>query len=242
MRALLALCMLPLAVVSHTALSRQVPSSVRLTIAALDTICYPNCAHPTEWKATLVAELLDSAGTVIPPNSLMFYEWGADFCGGNGLGWGFSGGNGLWILDVDGNKLKNTDGCCLSCPYQSYMVGVRVTVGGVTVTSPLVRVPDGGIDWRGDHAAAAPNPFDLTRDAVLILSLPVRDPTVQVTMVSPSGDLAFRREYSAVEYFGRKVVQIRASDFAASITSGVYFVVAKTSSDQFLLKIVFIRR
>jgi hypothetical protein len=234
--------MLPVAVISHSALSRQVPSSIRLSIAALDTMCYPNCAHPTEWKATLVAELVDSAGTVIPPNAQLFYEWGVDFCGGRGFGWGFAGGNGLWILDVDGNKIKNSDGCCPSCPYQSYLIGVRVFAGGSYVTSPLTRVPDGGVEWRGGHVVAAPNPFDLTNASVLTLSLPVLDPTVQVSFLSLSGDLAFRREYTAIQYFGRWVVQMPASDFAETVTSGVYFVVAKTSLREFTLKIVFIRR
>jgi hypothetical protein len=238
MRTLLVLCMGFLAVVPRTALSRQVPSALRLRIAALDTVCYPNCAHPTEWKASLVAEFLDSAGTVLPPDAQAFYQYGADYCGGNGFGWGFAGGTGLWYLDVDGNKIKNTAGCCASCPYQSYIVGVRVMVGSAYLTSELIRVPDGGTEWMSVHAEAAPNPFDLTNSPTLTLSLPVQDDVVQVSFLSISGELVFGREYSTSEY----VVHVPAKDFAENISSGVFFVVAKTSSEQFIMKVVFLKR
>ena len=242
MRVLLLLTLLSLAVAVQIAWSQQVPSAVRVSIAALDTLCYPSCDHPSEWKATLAAEVFDSAGVVIPPSSEMLYEWGVDFCGGNGFVWGFSAGPGRWMIDLDGNKIKNTEGCCTTCPYQSYLIGVRVTAGSVQVMSALLRVPDGGFQWDASHASASPNPFELTSSRMLTLSLPVREPTVQVSMLSPSGDLVFRREYSAMEYYGRIVVQIPASDFADQIQSGVHFIVAKTASDQFMVKVAFLRR
>jgi hypothetical protein len=241
MRALPGLFLLLLAAVSPDASERQVPSSVRIRIAAIDTVCYPNCAHPTEWKTTLVAELLDSAGGVIPPDAQALYEWGTDFCGGYGFGWGFAVGTGLWSLDVDGNKIKTVEGCCPACPYQAYLIAVRVRFGDTFVTSQIIRVPDGGTQWAGAHAGLAPNPFDLSGSHVLTLSVPVEEPTVQVSILSPSGNLAFRREYTAVESFGRRIVQIRSTDFANHVTSGVYFVVVKTSVDQFVMKVSFIR-
>lgn len=242
MRALLLLILASLAVGHQTASFGQTPSAVHISIAALDTLCYPSCDHPSEWKATLAAEVRDSAGVVIPPSSDMLYEWGADFCGGNGLQWGFSAGPGRWMIDLDGNKIKNTDGCCPTCPYQSYLIAVRVTSGSVQVTSALVRVPDGGFEWDASKASASPNPFELTGSRMLTLSLPVQEPTVQVSMLSLSGDLVFRREYSAMEYYGRIVVQIPASDFADQVRSGVHFVVAKTATEQFMVKVAFLKR
>jgi len=242
MRALLTVSLIFLAATPRAAFSRQVPSSVRLSIAALDTVCYPSCEHPTEWKATLVAEVVDSAGTAIPPDPGMQYEWGADFCGGRGLEWGFSSGADRWTIDIDGNMAKSSEGCCASCPYQSYYVAVRVTAGNTLVTSGLLRVPDGGVEWRSEHPSLAPNPFQLTSSGILTLSLPLRDPAVQVTLLSLTGDLVFRREYSMMEYYGRTIVQIPASDFADQVGSGVHFVVATSASDQFVLKVVFLRR
>jgi len=242
MRTLLLLILVSLAVAPQSALSRQVPTTVRLSIAALDTLCYPNCDHPSEWKATLAAEVFDSAGVVIPPSSEMLYEWGVDFCGGNGFVWGFSSGLGRWMIDLDGNKIKNTEGCCTTCPYQSYLIGVRVTSGSLQLTSALLRVPDGGFQWDASHASASPNPFELTGSRILTLSLPVNEPTVQISMLSPSGDLVFRREYSAMEYYGRIVVQIPASDFADQVQSGVHFVVAKTATNLYMVKVAFLKR
>ncbi len=242
MRTCLAFCLVIVVSSPPVALARQTPRSVRIQIAALDTVCYPNCAHPTEWKVTAVAELLDSSGAVLPPQAQALYEWGADFCDGAGMSWGFASGSGLWIFDMDGNKVKNSPTCCPDCPYQSYLIAVRVTGPGLQLTSRAVRVPDGGVEWSSTWASVAPNPYSPAKGEPLMLSLPLEDATVQISIVSLTGDLLYRREYPAYEYFGRRLVQVPAADLPKDLGTGVYFVVAKTSRDQHLVRVAIVAR
>lgn len=139
------------------AAAQDVPATVTIRYGVLNTDCYPSCAHPTEWLQQLTAEVRDSSGAIMTTTGMIF-NWGVDFCGGNGLQFNFATGIGLQQLAVDGNLVKNTPDCCPTCAHQAFRIGVRVTQGEETVTATPVPVPN--IPFSHAILQNYPNPFN----------------------------------------------------------------------------------
>jgi hypothetical protein len=133
----------------------------KIRFGALDTTSYPSPSHPTEWSQELVAELYDASGNFVPPSSSRQYTWGLDFCNGNGMQFGWASGLGVFTIRPDGNKIKNVPGCCQECPFQSYIVAVRISIEDTYVQSTSVRVPNIVIPSEHHLSASYPNPFSL---------------------------------------------------------------------------------
>lgn len=134
-----------------------VPMTVAIRFGDLNTDCYPSCAHPTEWLQQMVAEVRDTSGVPLTAAGKLF-NWGVDFCAGNGMQFNYATGIGLQQLAVDGNLVKITADCCPSCAHQAFRVSVRVTDGEETATAVPVLVPS----IPSSHAILQnyPNPFN----------------------------------------------------------------------------------
>ena len=135
--------------------------TAKIRFGALDTTSYPSPSHPTEWSQELIAELYDASGNFVPPSSSRLYNWGLDFCTGNGMQFGWASGLGVFAIHPDGNKIKNVPGCCQECPFQSYLVAVRISAEDIYVQSAPVRVPNIDIPTEHHLSKSYPNPFSL---------------------------------------------------------------------------------
>ena len=232
-----------LIVTAQSSFAQSGPFTAKVRFGAIDTTCYPSCDHPTEWSLQLFADIYDGNGDLVSPSNAYLYEWGTDFCRGFGFAYGWAVGMGLSEIRPDGNKAKNEPGCCLLCPYQTYHVGVRVTINGSTVLSPNVRIPDGSqITVTTAGLPASPNPLRLSGDGPLIL--PVR-PTTQavaaVFILTSSLDLVLARDYRVVESFGVYSVSVPSSDLRTRLRSGIHFVVARLKEEEYRWKIAVIQ-
>lgn len=97
-------------------------------------------------------------------------------------------------------------------------------------------------DLEKVRLAASPNPFRLTESARLVL--PVDDPTgakASVYVVSSSMTLAYTGEYDVKTEFGNRVVAIPARDIRNNVSSGIYFVIAKTAESEYQWKVAIIQ-
>jgi hypothetical protein len=144
---------------SSVLISQTLPARVEIRFGLLDTTSYPSPSHPTEWKQELIADLYDSAGHVLPPSQSYMYSWGVDFCKGFGMGFGWAAGYGLSSISPDGNKIKTEAGCCTQCPFQTYLVGVRVTIGEDLVRSKVILIPNIAVPSAAGVSLNYPNPF-----------------------------------------------------------------------------------
>lgn len=154
------------------AAAQQTIATVSIRLGALQLECYPSCNHSTEWLRQVYAEVRDTTGVLLTPDSLEF-EWAADFCIGNGLQYGYASGIGLHHLAVDGNLVKAAPGCCAVCEFQAYIVGVRVRVDDLWFEAPPVQVP--GIVIPSSHALRPnfPNPFNASTKIPFDLARPL---------------------------------------------------------------------
>ena len=141
------------------ALVQAQPAIVKIRFGQLDTISHPAPDHPTEWAQELFADLYDSSGHYLPPRLDSKYTWGVDFCNGRGMQFGWATGNGLYALRPDGNKIKSDPGCCAECPFQTYLVQVRVSVQDEFIQSLPVQLPDIPIPDELGASSNYPNPF-----------------------------------------------------------------------------------
>lgn len=140
-------------------IAQTIPARVEIRFGTLDTTSYPSPAHPTEWKQQLIADLYDSAGHALPASPNYMYTWGVDFCKGFGVGFGWAAGYGLSSISPDGNKLKSETGCCALCPFQTYLVAVRVNVEDYFLQSRSVLIPNIAIPEEPAVSSNYPNPF-----------------------------------------------------------------------------------
>ncbi|HLA68889.1 MAG TPA: hypothetical protein VJN65_04225 [Bacteroidota bacterium] len=234
--------LLLLTVAASVSFSQTGPFTVQVRFGVIDTTCYPSCDHPTEWSLELFADIYDANGILVPPSSSYLYEWGSDFCRGFGFGYGWAVGMGLSAIHPDGNKVKNEPGCCQLCPYQTYRVGVRVTINGTTVASPIIRIPDGSQTPVATSQPAYPNPLKLSSDRPLTLPLhPTTQEVAAVFILTASFDLVLARDYRVVESFGVYSVSVPASDLRTRLQSGIHFVVARLNGEEYRWKVAFIQ-
>lgn len=229
--------------VAQNSFAQTGPFTVKVRFGVIDTTCYPNCDHPTEWSLQLLADIFDVNGDLVSPSNAYLYEWGTDFCRGFGMAYGWAVGMGLSEIHPDGNKVKNEPGCCVLCPYQTYYVGVRVTINGSTVVSPTVRIPDGSrITEKTADLPAFPNPLKLSGDRPLVLPVrPTVQPVAAVFILTASLDLVLARDYRVVESFGVYSISIPASELRTKVQSGVHFVVARLKEEEYRWKIAVVQ-
>ena len=142
-------------------LAQGQPATVKIRFGRLDTTAYPAPGHSTEWAQELFADLYDSSGKSMPPSLNLRYDWGVDFCRGLGMLFGWASGNGLCNIRPDGNKIKNEPGCCDECPFQTYLVAVRVHLEDAYIQSATVRIPNIQIPSEPGLSSSYPNPFSL---------------------------------------------------------------------------------
>lgn len=219
------------------------PFTVKVRFGVLDTTCYPSCDHATEWSLELFADIYDGSGSLVPSSPAYFYEWGTDFCRGFGIGYGWAVGMGLSMIRPDGNKVKNEPGCCQLCPYQTYLVGVRVTINGTMVTSPTIRIPDGMQTTPASAPPAFPNPLNLSSGKDLSLPMdPTTESVAAVFVFTSSLDLVLVKDYAVRELYGVFSVSIPTSDLRSHVQSGVHLVVARLKGGaEYRWKVVLIR-
>jgi hypothetical protein len=91
-------------------------------------------------------------------------------------------------------------------------------------------------------ADASPNPFLLSKNTRL--ALPVNGPTsslVHVFCFTVSMSLAFSGDYSVSNYSGGNVIFIPSTDLRSHLSSGIYFIIARTDNADFRWKVAVIR-
>lgn len=138
------------------------PATLRVTIryGNLNTDSYPSPDHPSEWLQVLHADVRDSSGNLVALPSGTRYDWGVDFCSGNGFQYSYSTGPGLAQIAVDGNLRKNVQDCCQECAHQAYFIGVRVMIDDFWIVSNRILVPNIRIPESFELHPSFPNPFN----------------------------------------------------------------------------------
>ncbi|MGD1045539.1 MAG: MXAN_6640 family putative metalloprotease [Bacteroidota bacterium] len=91
-------------------------------------------------------------------------------------------------------------------------------------------------------ADASPNPFLLSNAARL--ALPVKDPSTSLAHIFIFGSslsLAFSGDYSVSEYSGSKFIMVPSADLRSCLSSGIYFIIARTNNSEYRWKVAIIR-
>ncbi|MEK6757278.1 MAG: MXAN_6640 family putative metalloprotease [Bacteroidota bacterium] len=88
----------------------------------------------------------------------------------------------------------------------------------------------------------SPNPLRLSKDTRLTLPLTgTRGSSARIYVLSSSLDLVFSGEYAVVESFGNRMAYVPAADMRSSVSSGIYFVVARCDKTEFTWKIAIVQ-
>jgi hypothetical protein len=91
-------------------------------------------------------------------------------------------------------------------------------------------------------ADASPNPYLLSKSARL--ALPVKDPSnslAHIFIFGSSLSLAFSGDYSVTEYSGGKYILVPSADLRSRLSSGIYFIIARTINSEYRWKVAVIR-
>jgi hypothetical protein len=91
-------------------------------------------------------------------------------------------------------------------------------------------------------ADASPNPFLLSKSTRL--ALPVKDPSnslAHIFIFGSSLSLAFSGDYSVSEYSGGKFILVPSEDLRSRLSSGIYFIIARTNNSEYRWKVAVIR-
>jgi hypothetical protein len=91
-------------------------------------------------------------------------------------------------------------------------------------------------------ADASPNPFLLSKASRL--ALPVNDPTNSLAHVfcfTISMSLAFSGDYSVSENSGSRCILVPSADLRSRLSSGIYFIIARTNNFEYRWKVAVIR-
>ena len=89
---------------------------------------------------------------------------------------------------------------------------------------------------------ASPNPFLLLKSTRL--ALPVKDPSnslAHIFIFGSSLSLAFSGDYSVSEYSGGKFIMVPSADLRSRLSSGIYFILARTNNSEYRWKVAVIR-
>jgi hypothetical protein len=125
----------------------------------------------------------------------------------------------------------------LSAPYQEFANGLKAKVS-VADTS-LWRF---FFSKKVMHADASPNPFRLAETQRLLL--PVNgDPsrTAEVYFFSSSLDLAYSGQANISYEYDTRVIIVPTSQVKSKLSSGIYFILAKTANSTYKWKVAVIR-
>jgi hypothetical protein len=135
-----------------------------------------------------------------------------------------------------------TSAGAISPPYQQLANGLRI---GVSVAPPLWRffIMDSSSQVSIAQSHAAPNPFRLSGAVPLLL--PIQDifsKSADVYVLSSSLHLVYSAHYAIqTSDFGNRVIEIRANDLKSKLSSGIYFIIAKTTLQEYRWKVAVIR-
>lgn len=157
------------------------------------------------------------------------------------------------VANVDVNAAENRDAAtrsvvvtltskgAISPPYQQLANGLRI---GVSVTPPLWRsfFVDTASEISIAQSDASPNPFRLA--GAVPLWLPIQDVfagSAEVFFLSSSLHLVYSARYAIRTELGSRVIEISAGDLRSRLSSGIYFIVAKTARQEFQWKVAVIR-
>jgi hypothetical protein len=152
------------------------------------------------------------------------------------------------VANVDGEAAKNDD----ISPRR-----IDITISTGALSQPSTNLANGlkakvSVDdlslWRYFfslevvRADASPNPFQL--DVAQRLMLPVnedRAQTADVYFYTSSLDLACSGSFNIIFEYGTRVIIIPTSEIKAKLSSGIYFVIAKTTNHDYKWKVAVIR-
>jgi hypothetical protein len=88
----------------------------------------------------------------------------------------------------------------------------------------------------------SPNPVRLSQNEKLVLPVVgASNGPAEVYFLNSALELVFSRQYTLREAFGSRYVDVPASDIRGSVSSGIYFVVAKCGDAEFKWKVAIIR-
>jgi hypothetical protein len=129
----------------------------------------------------------------------------------------------------------------ISPPYQQLANGWRI---GASVTPPFWRTffVDTASQLSFAQSNAAPNPFRLAGTVPLVL--PIQDPFVSsadVYFLSSSLRLVYSAQYTIQTQLGTRVIEIDSGDLKSKLSSGIYFIFAKTAHQEYRWKVAVIR-
>ncbi len=129
----------------------------------------------------------------------------------------------------------------ISPPYQQLANGWRIAV---SVTPPLWRYyfVDSSMQFNVAQTNPFPNPFRLA--GVVPLSLPIQDiyaNSADVYFLSSSLRLVYSAHYTILPGSQNRAIEIAAGDLKSKLSSGIYFIIAKTVRQEYRWKVAVIR-
>ncbi len=129
----------------------------------------------------------------------------------------------------------------ISPPYQQLANGWRI---GVSVAPPLWRTffMDSSAQLSNAQTNASPNPYRLAGTVPLLL--PIQDVfanSADVYFLSSSLRLVYSARYDIQTQLGTRVIQIDDGQLKSKLSSGIYFIIAKTARQEFRWKVAVIR-
>jgi hypothetical protein len=132
--------------------SQTGPYTIKLRLGPVDTTCYPRCDDPTEWLVNVYVDIFDADNNYVTPSNAYYYQWYDDDCYGE-PGFGeVVAGYGHSEEDFDGLLEKGFESCCSSCPFQTLLLFVSVTIDGEEYASGVIRLPDAGSGTMAQRA------------------------------------------------------------------------------------------
>jgi len=132
----------------------------------------------------------------------------------------------------------------LSPPYKDLVNGLKAKIVVDTLALWRSILMQDSTQIRSVQLNAAPNPFRLTEAQKLILPLHEDNaPWADVYIYSSAFDLAFSGQLrtSYDENGGTRVIEVPASAIQSKLSSGVYFIIAKTMNGDYKWKVAVIR-
>jgi hypothetical protein len=128
-------------------------------------------------------------------------------------------------------------------PFQKLSKGYAANFSSDDVNAWSMMYIESSTRTNASSAAdPSPNPFRLSKDPRLTLPLSARaSGTASLYLLSSSLDLVFSRQYPVVESFGKNLVWVPAADIGSSVSTGVYFIVARCNDAEYTWKIAIIQ-
>jgi hypothetical protein len=126
----------------------------------------------------------------------------------------------------------------LTQPYQEIKNGLKVQISVTDASRWSYFVPPQEVAY----ADASPNPFQLRKSQQLLL--PINEDkagTAEVYFYNSSLDLSYSGKLDVVNRYNTRVIEVPTSKVISKLSSGIYFIIAKTVNKDYKWKVAVIR-